>query len=126
MCSLGWSQLSFQGVNDCTNFSTYVLFLFQNSIQNTYCIYYTCTHHTRVHTHTHIFTVSLHFFQRNPNPKLYLSSSPYPLFLYLYLFHLLFSIGVELINNIVLGSGVQQSDSVIHARVHSFSNSLPI
>jgi len=37
---------------------------------------------------------------------------------------LLFYIGIQLINNVMLVSGVQQSDSIIH--IYSFSNSFPI
>ena len=35
-------------------------------------------------------------------------------------------IGVELINNVVLVSGIQQSGSVIHILISSLSNSFPI
>ena len=35
-------------------------------------------------------------------------------------------VGVQLINNVVLVSGVQHSDSVIHIHVSTFSNSFPI
>ena len=38
-------------------------------------------------------------------------------FLYLLIFKFLFYVGVELINNVVLVSGVQQGDSVIHIHV---------
>ena len=41
----------------------------------------------------------------------------YILVAYLFIFNFLFYIGVELINNVVLVSGVQQSDSVIHIHV---------
>ena len=78
------------------------------------------TPHACTHTHTFLLYLSISF--KETQIQNFISLHLHiPLFLYLYLFHLLFSIGVELINNIVLGSGVQQSDSVIHARVHSFS-----
>ena len=35
-------------------------------------------------------------------------------------------IGVQLIYNVVLVSSVQQSDSVIHIYMHSFSDSFPL
>ena len=38
-------------------------------------------------------------------------------FVLIYFFLFLFNIGVQLINNVVLVSGVQQSDSVIHIHV---------
>ena len=45
-----------------------------------------------------------------------------------FFFNFLFYIGAELINNVVLVSGVQQSDSVlhIHVSIYSSSNSFPI
>ena len=40
-------------------------------------------------------------------------------------FYFLFYIGIELISNVVLVSGVQQSDSVIHKYIYYFSDSFP-
>ena len=41
-------------------------------------------------------------------------------------FFLKLYIGVQLINNVVLVSGVQQSDSVIHKCIYSFSKIFPM
>ena len=40
-------------------------------------------------------------------------------------FNVLFHIGIQLINNVVIASGVQQSDSVIHIHVFFFQILFP-
>ena len=39
------------------------------------------------------------------------------IYLFIFIFNFLFYIGVQLVNNVVLVSGVEQSDSVIHVRI---------